>query len=197
MKHNRVIRNNNLIIRICVTVAVMIMICCMILMTGCTEIGAEAQVKMDLESMRTLELDEQMTQELTDMLDEEGRSNYYEFIKKAGDFNYKILESKETEKGVSEVTVRITSYSFGKAYLEAWSDYLEDNKNKEFDQEEFYETLMEHLSEVDEKEYRSIVTVKCTDPDGEGNWITDPESNYQIRNAILGGMLAEIASLAG
>jgi hypothetical protein len=56
---------------------------------------------------------------------------------------------------------------------------------------------MEHLSEVDEKEYKSIVTVKCTDPDGEGNWITDSESNYQMRNAILGGMLAEIASLAG
>ncbi|MBR2539726.1 MAG: hypothetical protein IKE85_02700 [Mogibacterium sp.] len=197
---NKCNSTDNLMKRIMRAMAVMVLALSLsvsaVMLAGCTESGAETQVRTDLESMRTLDLDQEVTEELTGMLDKEGRSNYYEFIRKAGEYNYKILETIDNKDGTTTVAVRITSYSFGKAYLDAWSDFLEENPDGDFDPADFYTELMEHLSEVQGKEYVTDVDIICTEDDESGEWTTDAASNYELRNAMLGGMLREIASLA-
>lgn len=165
-------------------------------MTGCSSSGASGQVRTELESMRQLELDQETTDELLSMLDDEGKEDFDEFLSKAGDYDYKITGSTTNDSaGSTTVTVQIKAYCFGREYLKTWNDYLEESGEKDFDQAEFYKLLLERLSSVEDKTFRQEVDILCTDTDGDGVWETDAGSNYKLRNAMLGGMLQEIASL--
>ena len=63
------------------------------------------------------------------------------------------------------------------------------------DDAELYERLFANLSKVKNKDYITEVTISCTQNE-DGSWETDAKSNLELRNAILGGMLNEIAGLA-
>ena len=56
---------------------------------------------------------------------------------------------------------------------------------------------MKNLSSADDKTFTRKVNITCIDEDGSGNWTTDAGQNPELRNAIFGGMLNEIAALAG
>ena len=64
-----------------------------------------------------------------------------------------------------------------------------------YDDAELYEKLFRRLSNVKDKNYKAEVTVTCTQAE-DGTWETDAKNNTELRNAILGGMLNEIAGLA-
>ena len=64
-----------------------------------------------------------------------------------------------------------------------------------YDEAELYERLFANLSKVKNKDYITDVTISCTQNE-DGSWETDAKSNLELRNAILGGMLNEIAGLA-
>lgn len=164
------------------------------LLVSCSQSGATAQVKADLESMRHIELDPEMTEEISGMLGSEGKDDMEEFLEKAGEFDFDIQKTEDGED-YSLVTVRITSYCFGREYLKTWNDYLEKEGDGEFDPASFYSMLMDNLSEVEDKTFSRKVTITCIDDDS-GNWTTDALSNSELRNAIFGGMLREIAALA-
>lgn len=171
----------------------------LMLLSGCSKSGAEKQVEADLESMRNLELDEELSSELESILSDDGKEHFGNFKKLANAYEYEVIESKKVE-GEDEtaiiVTVRIRTYSFGREYLKTWTEYLEKKGEAEFDQAEFYEMLMKNLGRLESKGYYSDVDVVCIDPKGDGNWITNAASNADLRNAMLGGMPAEIAKLA-
>ena len=201
--------------KISIFLIMLLMAVCIAVAAGCSgRNGAEVKVSEDLESMRYVELEPGAEAEINSMLTEQGREYFEMFLAKAGEFEYEITGSKD-----SEVTVRITTYDFASEYLRAWSEFLEDadakaeaqessgkakapdaegNGKEEYDpydDAELYEKLFRRLSNVKDKNYRAEVTVTCTQAE-DGTWETDAKNNTELRNAILGGMLNEIAGLA-
>ena len=175
--------------------ALALILSCCVIMTSCTEIGAEAQVRTDLDTMRTTALDQDSYDELESLIKKSAREDLGEFASKLRSFEYEILGSKNGEDGSSIVTVRIRTYSFGKLYLESWSDYLKKNGSKDFDQKTFYSMMVGYLSKAPEKDYFREVAVVCINTD-DGEWRTDVLYNSDLRDAVYGGMLTEIAELA-
>lgn len=197
-----------------------------LLLCGCTDRGAaEAAVASDLEDMRYVEIDGQTDSELENLLSDQGREYYEIFLGKAGEYDFKITGSDTSdtdEKDAVIVHVHITTYDFGSEYLRSWSEFLEaseknkaeaaektkkDKKSKKlkksgqdtsdgYDSAMLYETLFRNLSNVQNKTYNADVDITCT-MDGSGAWQTDARRNVRLRNAILGGMLDEVSSLAG
>lgn len=169
----------------------------MILLAGCSKSGAEKQVEADLEGMRNIELDEELSSELESILSEEGKKNFGRFRELAGEYEVEIIDSEKSETDSSvTVTVRIRTYSFGREYLRTWTEYLENRGENDFSQSEFYELLMKNLSTLESKGYYSDVEVVCIEPVSDGSWLTDAATNAGLRDAILGGMPSEIAALA-
>ncbi len=170
-----------------------------IIFTGCASNGAEKQVKEDLNSMKNIDLYGDLTAELENELSDKGKENFEKFKALAAQYEYDIIETEESEAEDDDsiiVTVRIRTYNFGREYLRTWTEYLEVLGEDEFDQSEFYELLMENLSSLESKGYYQDVDIVCIDALGDGAWQTDVSSNPELRNAILGGMPAEMAALA-
>ena len=71
-----------------------------------------------------------------------------------------------------------------------------DEEQPEYDQAELYETLFKNLSNASEKSYITETEIHCVESE-DGSWHTDAKVSTAVKNAILGGMLNEIASLAG
>ena len=100
-------------------------------MAGCGESGAEVKVTEDLESMRYVELDEKVGEEINSMLSDQGKEFFEMFLAKAGEFEYEIIDTDKGGGDESEetVTVRIRTYPFASEYLRTWTDYLESIGN--------------------------------------------------------------------
>ena len=196
-----------------ITAALLAAIIVLILMlTGCSgQSGAELKVSEDLESMRYVELDPEINAELESMLSDQGKEYFEMFLSKAGEFEYEIIESRKEESGSgTAVTVRIKTYDFASEYLRSWSEFLEKNDSgaaddgtvsgdgtqSGYDQAVLYETLFKNLSSAADKSYISETEIHCAESE-DGSWHTDAKTNAAVKNAILGGMLNEIASLAG
>ena len=167
-------------------------------MAGCGESGAEVKVTEDLESMRYVELDEKVGEEINSMLSDQGKEFFEMFLAKAGEFEYEIIDTDKGGGDESEetVTVRIRTYPFASEYLRTWTDYLESSEDDEYDDAKLYEGLFRNLSSLNQKDYLTDVTINCYS-DEEGSWVTDARSNPDLLDAILGGMLNEIVGLAG
>lgn len=186
---------------------------CVLMLAGCSgNKAAEAAVTADLEDMRYVELDPETDAELESMLSDRGKEYFEMFLGKAGEFDYRITDSRDGEDADTViVTVRITTYDFASEYLKSWSEFLEDpgsvkpaeeGKDKaaadaqEYDSARLYETLFRNLSNVQNKDHVTDVDIRCTKAE-DGSWQTDAKRNGALRNAILGGMIDEISSLAG
>ena len=176
-----------------------------VIFAGCSgQSGAELKVSEDLESMRYVELDPEINAELESMLSDQGKEYYEMFLGKAGEFDYSITGTDSTD-GNTVVHVRITTYDFASEYLKSWNEFLEPYENgrsekdagtkENFDSALLYETLFRNLSRIQEKEYTAEVDIACTEENGE--WHTDAATNAALKDAILGGMIGEMRSLAG
>ena len=175
------------------------------MLTGCAS-GAENAVKADLESMRSSDHDPETAEEISEMLSDQGREYYDQFISRTGEFEYKITghdkvsasDDGETAGERTVVHVRITTYDFASEYLKTWSEFLEksDGSAGEYDSAELYEMLFENLAKTEDRDYTADVDIVCTQ-DEDGEWHTDATSNRALRDAIYGGMLIEMGMLAG
>ena len=167
-----------------------------VLACGCAASGPEAAVKADLEAMRSANIDPEIIDNLDSVLNDDAKDSFSEFLSKAGSFSYKITSTGEpAEDGSVVVTVRIRTYDFARKYLETWSDYLGEHGVADFVQSQFYALLMQNLSSVKDKDYYKDVQIVCTQPQ-EGVWQTDAASNMELKDALLGGLVSEIAGLA-
>lgn len=172
------------------------------LLAGCSPVkGAEAKVRDELESMRYVELDPEVNAEIEGMLSDEGIEYYEMFLGKAGEFDYEITGSEESGDA-TVVHVRITTFDFASEYLRSWTEFLEEaEKNKtgeqaEYDTGKLYETMFRNMSVIRKKDYIAYADVTCTQ-DENGEWQTDARTNKALIDAIMGGMVSEISSLAG
>ena len=163
--------------------------------------GAEAKATEDLEAMRYVELDPEAEAEIQASMSDRGREYFEMFLGKAGEFDYEITGA-EANGDEAIVNVRITTYDFASEYLRTWTEFLEasggdgSGSEAQYDTALLNETLFRNLSSIQEKGYKSDVSIICT-RDEEGDWTTDAATNSTLKNAIFGGMLGEISSLAG
>lgn len=190
-------RNHNRITKL--TAALLMAVLVIITACGCTDSGAEKKTAEDLEAMRYVQLDGDTEKEISSLLSDRGREYFELFLAKAGEFEYEIIDSDKTGSGdaqTAKITVRIRTYDFAGEYLKTWTDFLEESASEKYDDAVLYEKLFRNLSSIKQKDYLADVVITCQ-TDAEGNWTTDAKSSPELLDAILGGMLGEIAGLAG
>jgi len=183
---------------------VLIIICAALLalmLVACTGNGATGAVKSELEKLKTSETAPESLAAVKKDLPGEAGDDFDSFLAKVRDFDYKILGSEVKNDGDGEytlVTVKITSYDFGREYLATWKDYLKTHKNASAEDAEgsgFYKELFSRLAALKSKNHVAYVDIKASEAE-DGSWTTDIQTNEKLQDALFGGMISEMKTLA-
>ncbi len=173
---------------------------CLLMLSGCSQMtGAEKKVSKELESLQTSDFVGSEVMALRDSLSDEGKENFDGFIKKLRSFEYEITGSKEDEEKEDDyvlVSVRIKTFDFGREYLAAWTEYLKANEDPDPDDTGFYELLFARLNSLSEKDCIKHIEIVCIDPLDNGEWIANIKENEELQDAVFGGMMSEMKTLA-
>ena len=173
---------------------------CVLMVSGCaSKTDAEKKVAKELDALQTSESVGSEVSDIKKMLSDDGKDNFDAFLKKLRDFDYELMGVSE-EDDTATVTVRIKTYDFGRAYLAEWTDYLKENGDSLNGDDElagFYEELFARLAALDKKESIKDVDIVCIKPLDNGEWIANIKDNEQLQDAVFGGMMSEMKSLAG
>ena len=166
------------------------------------ESGAAGQVSTELDALKSSNSLGSEVVNLRDSLSEDGREAFDEFLEEVRDFDYEITGTDSVDKDDSSYTtvkVRIRTCDFGREYLAAWTGYLKDHGDsvkQDDDPAEFYELLFARLAALDEKTYIKDIDIICIDPIDNGQWIANIKDNKDLQDAIFGGMISEMETLA-
>ena len=172
------------------------------MLASCGGNSARAAVKSDLERLRTSETAPSQLASVQEDLPEEAGQDFEAFLSKVRDFDYKVLGIETVSEDGEEYTivnVKITSYDFGKEYLATWTDYLKNHGDASVEDAEggeFLTGLFSRLSKLDKKDHISFVEIKAAQDPGSGEWTTDIRTNEDLQNALFGGMISEMKTLA-
>ena len=173
---------------------------CVLVAAGCAaKSEPEKKVAKELDALKTSESVGSEVSDMEKLLSDEGKDNFDSFLKKLRDFDYELTGVKE-EGDHATVTVRIKTYDFGRAYLAEWTDYLREHSDSLNGDEEltgFYEELFAKLAALDKKESIKDVDIVCVEPLDNGEWIANIKDNEQLQDAVFGGMMGEMKTLAG
>jgi hypothetical protein len=174
---------------------------CLLMLVGCSSMSdAEKKVSNELKTLQTSDYTGAEVMDLRDSLSDEGKENFDGFLKKLKSFDFEITGSKEDEEKEDDytlVSVKIRTYDFGREYLAVWTEFLKADKGaKSEDMTEFYEMLFARLNSLDEKDHINYVNIVCIDPLDNGEWIANIKENEELQDAIFGGMLSEMKTLA-
>ena len=173
---------------------------CVLMVSSCAaKTDAEKKVAKELDALQISESVGSEVSDIKKMLSDDGKDNFDAFLKKLRDFDYELMEVNE-EDDQATVTVRIKTYDFGRAYLAEWTDYLKENGDSLNGDDElagFYEELFARLAALDKKESIKDVDIVCIKPLDNGEWIANIKDNEQLQDAVFGGMMSEMKSLAG
>lgn len=173
---------------------------CVLVAAGCAaKSEPEKKVAKELDALKTSESVGSEVSDMEKLLSDEGKDNFDSFLKKLRDFDYELTGVKE-EGDHATVTVRIKTYDFGRAYLAEWTDYLREHSDSLSGEEEltgFYEELFAKLAALDKKESIKDVDIVCVKPLDNGEWIANIKDNEQLQDAVFGGMMGEMKTLAG
>ena len=188
---------NILLLIAAVVIAVMVL-------TGCSKEPenypeAEALVDTRLNEIKTADNSDAAIKSFIELAGTEDEELLGGYLTKLRDFDYEILGSKkdENDENAVIVTVRVSTYDFGNAYLSTWKEFLEMDEYHEGTQNDlFMRSLMYKCTALNSKDFLTDVDVVCTDSDGSGNYETDLKSNDEMMNAISGGMMEQIKLLA-
>lgn len=169
-------------------------------LAGCkSKLSPSDQVATDLESIKNEEIADNFladSDEIPQKFEEESKV----FVKKLQEFEYTVIDEKtDKEKGTSAVTLKIKTYNFGKAYEDTVAQVLLDAKADKIGEdaditEYVYSRLYENLNALKDKSYEKEITVNCTESDG--NWETDIDSNREVMDAVMGGMMTAVEAAA-
>ena len=179
-----------------------IMVCLCLPFAGCSDSGAKAEVKNDLEAIKTSSSAGGQLESLRQVVSKEAGKNIDGFLEKVRDFDYEIVSEEEStqDDGKSVVLkVRITTYDFGSEYLAAMNDYMQSEDYKadaDEDSREFYDELFVRLSALESKGYTKDVDVIAYCPKGSSEWVTNIKNNEALQDALLGGMPSEMKALS-
>lgn len=183
------------------TAAGLAVLLCLLMFAGCSHLnGAEKKVSNELKALQEAEYMGSEVMALRDSLSDEGKENFDGFLKKLRSFDFEITGSEEDDgkdDDHTEVSVTITTFDFGREYLAAWTEYLKENGDTDpEDATAFYEMLFARLNALSEKDRISHINIVCIDPLDNGEWIANIKENEELQDAIFGGMLGEMESLA-
>lgn len=159
------------------------------ILSACSGNSYEKQVAADLDSCK------ESGSLVTGISELEGSES---FAEKVRDFDYEIEETTTIDDGNGAVVkVKIKTYNFSKAYLQTWSEVIGDGDySGDPRDDEFYEKLFENIEALTDKDCISEVEINCTQ-DEDGNITTDAANNAELQDALLGGLISEMQSLAG
>ena len=174
---------------------------CLLMFTGCSAMNdAEKKVSKELRALQESDALGSEVITLRDSLSDEGKENFDGFLKKLRSFEFEITGSEEDEGKDDDytlVSVKIKTFDFGREYLAAWTEFLKENaETKPEEMTGFYELLFKRLNSLDEKEYIKTIQIVCIDPLDNDEWIANIKDNEELQNAIFGGMLSEMKTLA-
>ena len=173
---------------------------CVMIASGCAaKSEPEKKVAKELDALKTSESVGSEVSDMEKLLSDEGKDSFDTFLRKLRDFDYELTGVKE-EGDHAAVTVRIKTYDFGRAYLAEWTDYLREHGDSLGGDEEltgFYEELFAKLAALDKKESIRDVDIVCVKPLDNGEWIANIKDNEQLQDAVFGGMMSEMKTLAG
>ena len=165
--------------------------------------GAVAKVQEDLYLLQTTESAGNQLSGVRNLVSKESGKDIDIFLDNIRSFDYEIVSSVKRDDGddhYTVVTVRLRTYDFGSEYLSAWKDYLDScdaaGKDPDEDMDSFYDGLFRRLAEVKGKTYICDVGIVAIDPVDNGEWITNISSNEELQDALFGGMISEMKSLA-
>ena len=172
-----------------------------VMLAACSGGGAKSQVEDELDALRTSATAASSLAEVKEDLPEDSGKDFDAFLAKVRDFDYKILGSEVKNDGdgvYTLVTVKITRYDFGREYLATWKDYLKTHKDasaEDAEGGEFYKELFSRLAGLKKRSHVSYVDVKATEAE-DGSWTTDIQTNEKLQDAVFGGMISEMKTLA-
>ena len=181
--------------------ALMLCLLMMVMTAACeAKSDAEKKVAAELDALKISESTGSEVSDLRDSLSDEGRQNFDAFLNKLRDFDYEITGvSEDTESDTTAVTVRIITYDFGREYLAEWTEYLKTHDDVVAADDElidFYEELFARLAAIEKKECIKDVEITCVKPLDNGEWIANIKDNEKLQDAVFGGMLSEMKTLA-
>lgn len=164
---------------------------------------AQKKVAKELDALKASDALGSEIDTLRRTLSDEGKTDFDTFVKKLRDFDYELTGEKasdDPEDDYTTVTVRIKTYDFGREYLAAWTDYIREHGDAlsgDDDLNGFYEALFARLAALRKKECIKEVEIVCIEPLDNGEWIANIKENEQLQDAIFGGMMSEMKTLAG
>lgn len=185
-------------------VSLLALLLCVLMTAGCAaKSEPEKKVAKELDALKTSESVGSEVLDFKKELSDEGKDNFDAFLSKLRDFDYELMgvrEDDDPDDDSTTVTVRIKTYDFGRAYLSVWTDYLKEHNDMLSDEDElagFYEALFERLAALDKKECIKDVDIVCIEPLDNDEWIANIKDNEQLQDAVFGGMMGEMKTLAG
>ena len=161
---------------------------------------ASDQVKKDLDEFKSEDIEEEFEDVFGDNkeLEEKYHDEYLKFVKKIQDLDYEITD-EDVKDDKATVTVKITTYDFGKAYQKTYEKVIADASSgaitAESDIESYvYETMFKNLNAVKDKDYTKEVKISCVKED-DGEWNTSIYDNKEVQDALMGGMISAAMSV--
>lgn len=157
--------------------------------------GPSDAVSKSLDELKKSEISDSALGNADASLNDNTKEAYKAFMEKLHDFDYEITDEKISDDGESaDVTVKITTYDFGNAYLDTYEELLQKNDPDKITQDMLYGTMFKKMSELKDKKYSEKITVKCTKSDDE--WKPSLNGNAQFQNALFGGTIKIVSELA-
>ena len=179
---------------LCLTLATALILALATLFSGCSANSPAAQVNKDLKEIQNSKISSTVLNFDDADFSDETKAGYEEFLARLSDFDFEIQNEEISEDGkTATVTVLISTYDFGTAFLDVWDEVATSNTKPGVD--DFYKLLFDKVKTLEDK-YRIVaVTFNCTKTDG--GWTTDAKTNGDFRSAMFGGMIEIVKELAG
>ncbi len=164
-------------------IAALLLVLVGMLLTACQNTPTDA-VKKALKDFQKSETSEGELALTDEAMDEEILLLYSQVLDREKDFDFDILSEDIAEDGkTAVVTVSLSTYDFGLAYLDTWDEIIASGNT---DEKHLYKTMFNKMLELEEKTYTADISINCSLKDGK--WTTDINTNSAFKNAIFGGV---------
>ncbi|MGN0674078.1 MAG: hypothetical protein ACI4KJ_06565 [Anaerovoracaceae bacterium] len=177
-------------------VVIAALVSAMLVLSACGGSSPSKAVSDQLDKIKSAEMGEALASVVDSAeLSDDNRKLYESFVKNLHDFDYEITDEEISSDGdKATVSVKITTYDFGKAYLDAYEEIITDMGSGSFNADKMYENLFGSLSGVEEKNFEETVNVTCRKNDS-GDWESDVTTNSVLVNAIFGGLQSVVEDM--
>lgn len=177
-------------------IALMLVVITALMLAGCGKKDSPTTaVETALDNLKESEITDTLLDSTGETLSDEVKESYRDFMKKLHDFDYEVVDEQIADDGESAIVkVKITTYSFGNAYLDSYEEVVEKYKIPEITPDILYGTFFKKMSELEDKNYTETVKIDCKLKDDK--WVAELDSNRELQNAMLGDAIEILTELA-